>query len=186
MRLVVDAFEDARPPIEKLYRAVVVDAPPIKMVAQVPHGALRTRLPRKIDFAARDESNRQLGRLGEQWVLGFEQNRLQDGGLSELFQRVDWVSETLGDGADYDILSYDSEDRPRYIEVKTTNGAYSSAFVISRNELEFAQEAGDNFHLYRVFQFRTSPMLYMLQGDVSKHLYLEPIDYRASFRRTVG
>ena len=186
MRLVVDAFEDARPPIEKLYRAVVVEAPPIQMVAQLPYGTPRTRLPRKTDFSARDESNRQLGRLGEQWVLGFEQNRLQDAGLSELFQRVDWISDTLGDGAGYDILSYDAADRPRYIEVKTTNGAHSSAFVISRNELEFAQEVGDDFHLYRVFQFRISPLLYMLHGDVSKQLHLEPIDYRASFKKAVG
>jgi hypothetical protein len=32
-------------------------------------------------------------------------------------------SDRLGDGADYDILSYDATDQPRYIEVKTTNGA---------------------------------------------------------------
>ena len=186
MRLVVNVFEEARSPIEKLYRAVVVDAPPINMVAQVLHGTPRTRLPRQTDFAARDESNRQLGRLGELWVLGFEQKRLQDAGLAELFQRVDWVSDTLGDGAGYDILSYDSAERPRYIEVKTTNGAHSSEFVISRNELEFAQETGENFHLYRVFQFRTSPRVYMLCGDVSKQLHLEPINYRASFRKAVG
>ena len=51
------------------------------------------------------------------------------------------------------------------------------------NELEFSQESGDAFHLYRVFQFRTRPLLYMLRGDVSKQLHLEPIDYRASFRK---
>ena len=38
---------------------------------------------------------------------------------------------------------------------------------------------------HRVFQFRESPALYMLRGDVSKQLYLEPIDYRASFRLLV-
>jgi len=183
---VVDAFEDIVAPEERKYRAVVVDAPPIDVVAQVSATSPRTRLPRKTDFAARDESNRLLGRIGEQWVLGFEQSRLHDAGQSELFQRVDWVSDRLGDGAGYDILSYDAADQPRYIEVKTTNGPHTSAFIISRNELEFAQEAGDAFHLYRVFQFRTSPLLYMLRGDVSKQLHLEPIDYRASFRRVVG
>ena len=96
---------------------------------------------------------------------------------------MDWISDRLGDGVGYDILSYDSAVRPRYIEVKTTNGTHTSAFVISRNEFEFSQESGDAFHLYRVFQFRTSPMLYMLRGDASKQLHLEPIDYRASFRR---
>lgn len=99
--------------------------------------------------------------------------------MPELFQRVDWISDRLGDGAGYDILSYDSSDQARYIEVKTTNGAHTSAFIISRNELDFSQETGDAFHLYRVFQFRTTPLLYMLRGDVSKQLNLEPIDFRA-------
>lgn len=162
----------------------LVDPPAIELVAQIQSVAPRIRLPRKSDFAARDEANRLLGRNGEQWVLGFEQQRLQDAGRAELFQRVEWISDIRGDGAGYDILSYDATDQPRYIEVKTTNGAHTSAFIISRNELEFSQESGDAFHLYRVFQFRAAPMLYMLRGDVSKQLlHLEPIDYRASFRR---
>jgi hypothetical protein len=74
-------------------------------------------------------------------------------------------------------------DQVHYIEVKTTNGSHASAFVISRNELEFSREVGDAFFLYRLFQFRQEPSLYMLQGDVSRQLHLEPIDYRASFRR---
>ncbi len=180
---VVDALEEVKAPAEKQFRAVLVDAPAIELVAQVQSVAPRIRLPRKSDFAARDEANRLLGRNGEQWVLGFEQQRMQDAGQAALFQRVEWISDTRGDGAGYDILSYDATDQPRYIEVKTTNGAHTSAFIISRNELEFSQESGDAFHLYRVFQFRAEPMLYILNGDVSKQLHLEPIDYRASFRR---
>lgn len=183
VRHVVDALEEVKIPAEKEFRAVLVDAPAIELVVQLQSKAPRVRMPRKIDFAARDEANRQLGRAGEQWVLGYEQQRLLDIGRAELFQRVDWISDRLGDGAGYDILSYDATDQPRYIEVKTTNGAHSSAFIISRNELDFSQETGEAFHLYRVFQFRAAPMLYMLHGDVSKQLHLEPIDYRASFRR---
>lgn len=183
VRQVVDALEEVKAPAEKQFRAVPVDAPAIERVAQLQSVAPRIRLPRKSDFAARDEANRLLGRNGEQWVLGFEQQRLQDAGRTELFQRVEWISDTRGDGAGYDILSYDATDQPRYIEVKTTNGAHTSAFIISCNELEFSQESGDAFHLYRVFQFRSAPILYILYGDVSKQLHLEPIDYRASFRR---
>ncbi len=186
LRKIVDALEEVKSPAEKQFKAVLVDAPPIEIVVQLQPAAPRVRLPRKIDFAARDESNRKLGRTGEQWVLGFEQQRLQDAGLAELFQRVDWISDRLGDGAGYDILSYDAADEPRYIEVKTTNGAHTSAFIISRNELDFARETGDAFHLYRVFQFRTTPSLYILRGDLSKQLHLEPIDYRASFRKVAA
>lgn len=180
---VVDALEDVKSPADMQFKAVVVDAPAMSAVVQLVPSAPKIRLPRKVDFAARDESNRKLGRTGEQWVLGFEQQRLQEAGMPELFQRVDWISDRLGDGAGYDILSYDSSDQARYIEVKTTNGAHTSAFIISRNELDFSHESGDAFHLYRVFQFRTAPLLYMLRGDVSKQLNLEPIDFRASFRR---
>jgi hypothetical protein len=180
---IVDGFEEAELPEKKLFRAVVVKAPTLQSVAEVRTAAHRTRLPKRVDFAARDEANRKLGRSGEQWVLSFEQQRLHDAGTPELFQQVDWVSDRLGDGTGYDILSYNAVDEPRYIEVKTTNGAHTSAFVISRNELDFAQETGDAFHLYRVFQFRAEPKLYILQGDLSKQLHLEPIDYRASFRK---
>lgn len=179
----VDAFEEVKSPADKMFRAVVVAAPDMTKVVQIATPITKLRLPRKVDFAARDESNRKLGRTGEKWVLGFEHQRLGAVGMPELFDRVDWISDRLGDGAGYDILSYDSATQPRYIEVKTTNGAHSSAFIISRNELDFSIEVGEAFHLYRVFQFRTSPLLYMLHGDVSKQLNLEPIDFRASFRR---
>lgn len=59
-------------------------------------------------------------------------------------------------------MSYDATDQARYIEVKTTNSAHTSAFIISQNELEFSQELWDEFHMYRVFQFRTALMHYML------------------------
>jgi hypothetical protein len=183
---VIDSLEDAATPAEKTFKATVVAPPALETVAKIEVTGPRLRLPRKIDFAARDEINRTLGRAGEQWVIGFEQQRLTDAGVPELFQRLDWVSDRLGDGAGYDILSYDASDRARYIEVKTTNGTYTSSFIISRNELEFSREAGDAFFLYRLFQFRKEPALYMLQGDVSKQLHLEPIDYRASFRRMLA
>jgi hypothetical protein len=96
------------------------------------------------------------------------------------------VSNRLGDGAGYGILSYGSRSDPRYIEVKTTNGPYTASFVVSRNEVDFSKEAGDSFFLYRIFQFSQQPGLYMLRGDVSKQVYLEAMDYRASFRQLVG
>ncbi|PVR43071.1 hypothetical protein C4676_26825 [Salmonella enterica subsp. enterica serovar Anatum] len=49
-----------------------------------------------------------------------------------------------------------------------------------------SKEAGDQFHLYRVFQFRDGPRLFTLPGDLSQHVHLKPTDYRASFRSLVG
>lgn len=182
VRKIVDALEEVKPESAKTFIAVVVDPPRVELVAK-PDPGPRVRLPRKMDYAARDENNRTLGRAGEQWALEFEQHRLLQEGLAELFPRVDWVSDRLGDGAGYDILSFDSNTEPRYIEVKTTNGAFASSFIISRNELDFAREVEEAFCLYRLFQFRDAPSMYLLRGDIAKQLHLEPLDYRASFKK---
>ena len=73
--------------------------------------------------------------------------------------------------------------RPPKLAIFNISRVSVSPGVISRNELDFSQETGDAFHRYRVFQFRTTTMFYMLRGDVSKQLNLEPIDFRASFRK---
>jgi hypothetical protein len=41
-----------------------------------------------------------------------------------------------GDGAGYDILSFDPSGKERLIEVKTTNGAAKTPFFLTRNEHE--------------------------------------------------
>ena len=182
---VVDAMEEVKTPGQKSFHASLVDAPAVVTVLQAAKDEPKVRLPRKTNWAQRDEVNRSLGRAGEQWVIGFEQRRLLDEGYPELFQQLEWVSDRLGDGAGYDILSHERPGEHRFIEVKTTNGGHTSSFIISRNELDFAQEAGDSFHLYRVFEFREDPKLYILKGLLPNQLHLEPIDYRASFRRLV-
>jgi len=182
---IVDALEEVKLPSEKTCLAALVEAP--KREAFVPSPAkVRERMPRKFDFAARDEANRKLGRAGEQWVIEFEQQRLTAAGHPELFQRLDWVSDTQGDGAGFDILSFEDEAQHRFIEVKTTNGGVGSSFLVSHNELEFSKEAGEQFFLYRVFQFRQGPRLFTLTGDLAQHVHLKPTDYRASFRGMVG
>lgn len=182
---IVDTLEELKLPGDKTYLAALVDAPQREAFARG-SAPVRERLPRKLDYAARDEANRKLGRAGEQWVIGYEQHRLTDLGYPELFQRLDWVSDTQGDGAGFDILSFEDDGRERFIEVKTTNGGVGSSFVVSHNELMFSQEVEEQFHLYRVFRFRDGPRLFTLSGDLSRHVHLTPTDFRASFRSVVG
>jgi hypothetical protein len=186
LKRIVDSLEEVKIPSEQSFKAVLVEPPPMEEVMRIESKTARVRLPRKVDFAARDESNRKLGRAGEQWAIQFEQQRLFEAGLGECFESLEWVSDKLGDGAGFDILSYDGPSQPRYIEVKTTNGSHTSAFIISRNEVEFSREAGDSFFLYRLFKFREAPALFMLRGDVSLRVNLEPLDYRASFRKVLS
>ncbi|MBI6706336.1 DUF3883 domain-containing protein [Pseudomonas viridiflava] len=179
---IVDALEEVKSPGEKNYKAVLVEPPSFRPSLNMSKTERRERVPRRFDYAARDEANRSLGRAGEEWVMGFEKHRLTELGVPELFDQVDWVSDRLGDGAGYDILSLDKDGLYRYIEVKTTNGSFETSFVISHNELEFSQEVAERFYLYRLFQFRRDPKLFILNGDISKQLSLKALDFRASFR----
>lgn len=179
LQTIVDAIEEQTEPGNKTYRGVLVEPP---VPESIPAPKRRQRLPRKLDYAARDERNRNLGHSGESWVLGFEENRLHEASRSDLAARIDWVSERCGDGTGYDIMSFEEDEFTRFIEVKTTNGGSLTPFIISQNELEFSEETEDAFCLYRVFEFSKSPRLFIVRGDLNQALHLEALDYRARLK----
>ncbi|WP_413458484.1 DUF3883 domain-containing protein [Herbaspirillum huttiense] len=177
----MDSFDAQTEPAQQQFRGVLVARPTVEPTIRIPK---RLRLPRKLDYAAREERNRQLGHAGEAWTVSFEKFRLHDEGRDDLAGRVDWIADRIGDGAGYDILSYESVDQARFIEVKTTNGGPLTSFIVTRNELEFSEEVGDAFCLYRLFEFATSPKLFILRGTISSNLELEAVDYRARLKAT--
>lgn len=180
---IVDTFQDQITPGNRSFQGVLIN-PPIPEMAALPRK--RQRLPRKLDFAARDERNRDLGYNGEAWVMGFEAYRLHEAHRADLAARIDWVSQRCGDGMGYDILSFEDNDTARFIEVKTTNGGSLTPFIISQNELEFSEEMEDTFSLYRVFEFAKSPRLFIVRGALHQSLQLEALDYRARLKAAAG
>jgi hypothetical protein len=143
----------------------------------------RNRSPRKLDFAQQDERNRALGRNGEQWVVELERDRLSLNGRQDLAAKVEWVANTQGDGAGYDVLSKDLDGADRFIEVKTTTGGKLTPFVLTACELACSREYGSRFQLYRVFDFKSKPKFFMVPGPLDTTLTLEPCEFRARFRR---
>lgn len=178
---IVNAVSDAILPGEQKYTGVLVDTPHPE---QVPLNVRtkRQRIPKKLDYVARDERNRLLGRNGESWTIEYENFRLTACEREDLVAKIDWLSERLGDGAGYDISSFEEDGLSRFIEVKTTNAGSLTPFIVTRNELEFSKEVEDAFCLYRLFDFSKSPQLYILRGDIQQHVNLEPVDYRARLK----
>ena len=88
--------------------ARLVEEPPEAM--RIPQNAwsATARLGR-VDFVARDSANRDLGRRGEEFVLEFEHKRLHEVGRRDLLPRIEWTSRDRGDGAGYDIRSFDAD-----------------------------------------------------------------------------
>lgn len=96
-------------------------------------------------------------------------------------QRVEHVSQTLGDGLGFDIRSFDAQGNEQMIEVKTTRFAKDTPFFVSRNELNVSEQKSAHFHLYRVYEFRQQPKLFTLKGAITAHCQLDPVTYRACF-----
>lgn len=138
-------------------------------------------LPIKRDYLAIESRNRSLGHAGEEFVFRYEQWRLAHIGKLDLAERVEHVSQTKGDGLGYDILSFDTNGRERFIEVKTTAFGKDTPFFVSKNELHFSRDAGPDFTLCRLFEFRQTPKLFSLSGALDQHCDLAPVTYRASF-----
>jgi hypothetical protein len=153
--------------------------PPLLPIA--PRRADVERLVRKFDPVERDFRNRKLGRDGEEMVFNFERQRLRQLDRPDLARKVKWISEELGDGAGYDILSFDGKGKERLLEVKTTVGADVTPFYITKNELSVAAERPDAFRLCRVFDFTEHPRMFELVPPLENFVHLSPLSYKASF-----
>ncbi|MFN7303320.1 MAG: DUF3883 domain-containing protein [Phenylobacterium sp.] len=161
--------------------ALFLSAPPVPLNRDVLEEKQRKALDRRFDPAEADARNRDLGRAGEALVLDFERWTLRRSGRNDLAERVRWTSQEDGDGAGYDIASFMPDGRPRLVEVKTTNGWERSAFHITRNELEVANDNRDIWRLVRVWNFAREPRAFELAPPLDAHVSLTPTSFLARF-----
>lgn len=87
---------------------------------------------------------------GEHFVAEFERSRLRSLGKPKLAERIEVVSDTRGDGAGFDVLSFEKSGKERFIEVKTTGFGKETPFFVTRNELSFSIDHTADFQLYRL------------------------------------
>lgn len=140
-----------------------------------------TAIARKYDVAGRDARNRALGRAGEERVLVHERASLLAAGRTDLADGIRWVSALDGDGAGYDIRSFEPDGSDRLIEVKTTNGWDRTPFHITRNELAVADANRDDWRLVRLWNFAREPKAFELRPPLEEHVSLMASSYQASF-----
>ncbi len=139
------------------------------------------RLVKKFDPVERDFRNRALGKAGEEFVLEVERKKLAKAERPDLARKIRWVAAEDGDGAGYDILSFEPSGQERLIEVKTTNGAARTPFFLTRNEHKTAAACADSWRLYRVHLFAQSPRIFTVTPPLDATLHLRPEAWRASF-----
>jgi uncharacterized protein DUF3883 len=179
----VEAPVPAIPAVEDFLRAL--EDPPVRGPARDSPTKVKEEVPvynRGVDYLRREAMNQSLGAAGEAFVLNFERARLIHHGKPGLADRIEQVSQTRGDAVGYDVMSFDSSGRERFIEVKTTRFGKETPFFVSRNQVGVSRTISQQYHLYRVFRFRVSPRLYTLQGALQDICTLEPIEFMAQAR----
>jgi hypothetical protein len=159
---------------------VLKDAPPRRERAARDRVRERRRVyERHVNYLLLEARNSALGRAGEEFVVNFERARLISEGHARLADRIEHVSNTRGDQAGYDILSFEQTGRERLIEVKTTVFGMYTPFYVTPNELETSKEVPDRYHVYRLYTFRRNPQMFALQGAVDSTCDLEPSEFLA-------
>lgn len=137
-----------------------------------------TRQP-PVNYLEREARNASLGRAGEDFVIRFERERLIAAGRESLADQIVHVAAVEGDGAGFDVRSFEPNGKDRLIEVKTTAYGKQTPFFLSRNELRVSQQRADTYHLYRLFRFREAPRLFGIRGSLEQVCRLEPVQYSA-------
>ncbi|MBU0944063.1 MAG: DUF3883 domain-containing protein [Proteobacteria bacterium] len=178
----IDAFvEEELPPVGNVVWEDVLDSAPKKSLLPT-EPETRAFTPRYYNFAEREVGNRRLGEQGEEFVFNYEKNRLSHANRDDLAKEITWTSREKGDGAGYDIHSFNPEnEEDLFIEVKTSTGGKYQPFYISENEVAFSKINSPQYSLYRVFNYKKSPKLFILPGDIRLNVHLTAYNYKAIF-----
>ncbi len=160
--------------------SIFIELPP-NLTKAPPDSEPLIRLVRKFDPAVRDAANRTLGKRGEERAYFSERARLKAEGRADLASKIRWVSEEDGDGAGYDILSFDAKGTERLLEVKTTIGDDTTPFFLTENERLLSTERPAEFKLLRLYNFNRKPRAFELVPPLEHAVILKPTIYRASF-----
>jgi len=157
--------------------STLVEPPPPRDRSDRSYEWSRPAAGRAVDYLALEARNSALGIEGERYVLGYERARLVHAGKPNLADRIEHTSAEEGDGAGFDVRSYETDGSDRFIEVKTTAYGIYTPLYLSRNELRVSQDKNERYHLYRAFRFRKSPRLFTVAGRLDRTLRLEATAY---------
>lgn len=139
------------------------------------------RSPVKVNYLEVEQANRLTGTSGEKIVMEYEKWRLLREGKDSLADRIEWVSQTQGDGLGFDILSKNTNGSDRYIEVKATKLTKEAPIFFTKNEYDFSLANKNNYFLYRVFNLKQSPKLFMVGGAFDDFCNYQAVKFKGYF-----
>lgn len=190
---VVLAYIRDKPEAEKAFRLFAEAAPAPQalhfetMLEEMPMSAMLVQEPEvtynpvKINYIELEQANKSVGQAGESIAYAYERWRLARAGKESLADTIEWVSQTQGDGLGFDILSKNTNGTDRYIEVKSTKLTKEAPFYFSSREYDFSKRQRSRFFLYRVFNLKANPKLFIAQGAYDEFCTVRPTQFKGSF-----
>lgn len=166
----------------------ILTTPDIIEEKQVLSNSLVTKIedisftPSIVNHIHNNIEKKRIGDLGELWVVEEEKKYLHRNGKNKLAQKVEHVAKSKGDGFGYDILSYELDGTPKYIEVKATKGNKNSTFYVTRNELEKSIIEKNRYFLYRVYEYDEKShkgKVLKVKGDLT-NICKTPVNYKVT------
>lgn len=134
--------------------------------------------PKKVDHARKHERNQSIGLLGEQFALKYEQWRLRNHhSLRDRISHVSLNDDTLG----YDILSWNEDETPRYVEVKSTQGPLETRFFLTASEIRCAESNPQSYVILRVANLNGSPICCEINYPFDE-LSIQPTVFDVTFK----
>ncbi len=133
------------------------------------------------DFIQDSIDKKEIGDAGEELVKQYEINKLRNIGLNELADQV----KIEKDGKGYDILSFDENRNPKYIEVKTTTGKNLTPFDYTLNEKLFAEQNLDSYFIYRLYNYNeedNTADFFVIQL-LDESVLMQPITYKVYLKK---
>lgn len=140
---------------------------------------------RKIDFDRVNAEKKLIGNGGEELVLLDQYNKVNIF-APEIVKEIRHVSKLDGDGAGYDISSFDSNKRILYIEVKSTTKSKETPFYMSLSEYSFYELHKENYVIARVYDYnvesKTGKIQYTLGNDFESMFEKEVSAYKIIYK----
>ncbi len=171
--------ESAPAPNALVFERMLEEMPRAEVLFQEPEIVYRS--PVKINYIELEQANQSVGRTGESIALEYERWRLVQAGKESLADKIEWVSQTQGDGLGFDILSKNTNGTDRYIEVKATKLTKEAPFYFSALEYDFSKRQSSGFFLYRVFNLKADPKLFIANGAYDEFCNMKPTQFKGSF-----
>lgn len=141
---------------------------------------------RKLDYESINKERMLIGNAGEEFVYKDQIEYVKEH-APEYVDSVRHVSKLDGDGAGYDIRSFNGEKRLAYIEVKSTTGKRETPFYMSSSEYAFFELHKENYIIARVYEFdistKTGKIDYVAGTDFDGVFDKKAYEYKITYQK---